>query len=138
MLINKQCVYREIEIKTNIDLKNIESIWIELTNCNTYLCGFYRSHNYCNIDLFLDYMIECMKKLHGKKVIWIGDININQNDIKSLPYKKLDIVLKSLNMVQTIQGITRTAMHGKSITHTTHREGRVPLSNYILIYPIIF
>ena len=64
-------------------------------------------------------MTECMLKLHGKKVIWIGDINLDQNNINSLAYKKLDMVLKSYNMVQTIQGITRVAKRGEKITSTT-------------------
>ena len=30
---------------------------------------------------FLDYMNECINKLKGKKMIWIGDINVDQNKI---------------------------------------------------------
>ena len=64
-------------------------------------------------------MSECMSKLKGKRVIWIGDINLDQNKIKSLDYKKLDLTLKSFNMVQTIQGIIRVAKRGDKYTSTT-------------------
>ena len=61
-----------------------------------------------------------MNKLKGKKVIWIGDINLSdQNKIKSPDYKKLDTTLKSFNMVQTIQQITRVAKRGDKYTATT-------------------
>ena len=49
-----------------------------------------------------------MNKLKGKKVIWIGDINIDQNKIKDSEYKNFDSTLKSYGMVQTIQNYTRT------------------------------
>ena len=61
----------------------------------------------------------CMRKFKGKKVVWIGDINIDQNNITSSDYKKLDIALKSYNMVQTIQGITRVAKRLDKFTETT-------------------
>ena len=64
-------------------------------------------------------MSECMSKLSNKKVIWIGDINIDQNNINNLAYRKLDLVMKSHNLVQTIQGITRIAKRGEKITSTT-------------------
>ena len=117
VLINRKCAYSLYEIKTKID--KIEAIWIKIKSSNIYVCGFYRSTKYCEIDKFIDYMTECMLKLHGKKVIWIGDINLDQNNINSLAYKKLDMVLKSYNMVQTIQGITRVAKRGEKITSTT-------------------
>ena len=117
LLINKNCAYTVYNVNTNID--KIEAIWIKLEISKVYVCGFYRSNKFCDVDLFLEYMTECMKKLRGKKVIWVGDINIDQNDIKSLPYKKLDMVLKSFNMVQTVQGLTRIAMHGNNVTRTT-------------------
>ena len=60
-----------------------------------------------------------MSKLQSKKVIWIGDINLDQNKINNMNYKKLDMVLKSYNMVQTIQDITRVAQRGDKITTTT-------------------
>ena len=72
---------------------------------NIYICGFYRSNGYCKLDNFLDYF-ECMNKLKGKKVIWIGDINVDQNKINDLDYRKLDSTLKSFNMIQTIQRYT--------------------------------
>ena len=60
-----------------------------------------------------------MQKFKGKKVIWIGDINIDQNNISSAQYKKLDMTLKSYDMIQTIQGITRVGKRGEQITQTT-------------------
>ena len=105
ILINRKCAYSEFQIKTKLD--NIEAVWIKIKSSNIYVCGFYRSNNFCDIDTFLDYMMDCMSKLQGKKVIWIGDINLDQNKINNMNYKKLDMVLKSYNMVQTIQDITR-------------------------------
>ena len=60
-----------------------------------------------------------MNKLKGKKVIWIGDINVDQNKIISPEYRKLDSILKSFNMVQTIQNYTRIAKKGKKFTYST-------------------
>ena len=60
-----------------------------------------------------------MKKLNRKKVVWIGDINIDQNNISSSQYKKLDMALKCHNLVQTIQGITRVAKRGQKYSQTT-------------------
>ena len=117
ILINCKCEYTEINMETSI--KNIEAIWVKLNKYNIYICGFYRSSNFCNIDIFLDYMTECMAKLNSKNVIWIGDINIDQNNIKDPSYKKLDMTLKSYNMVQTIQDYTRVAKLGDKITATT-------------------
>ena len=117
MLINRNCEYTEFN--TNSKIKNIEAVWVKLKPSNIYVCGFYRSNAYCNVDTFLDYMAECMNKLQGKKVIWIGDINLDQNNINSLSYKKLDMTLKAYNMVQTIQNITRIAKQGDRITSTT-------------------
>ena len=117
LLISRNCAYRKFDIKVNFD--HIEAVWVKINSSNIYVCGFYRSNNYCKIDTFIDYMSECMSKLKGKRVIWIGDINLDQNKIKSLEYKKLDITLKSYNMVQTIQGITRVARRGDKFTSTT-------------------
>ena len=64
-------------------------------------------------------MVECMNKLKGKKVIWIGDINVDQNNINCPDYKKLDSTLKSFNMVQTIQNYTRVAKRGDKFTYST-------------------
>ena len=60
-----------------------------------------------------------MNKLKGKKVIWIGDINVDQNKINDLDYRKLDSTLKSFNMVQTIQNYTRIAKKGDKFTYST-------------------
>ena len=119
LLISRNCAYTKFDIKTNIDNDKIEAVWVKIKSSNIYVCGFYRSNNYCKIDTFIDYMTECMSKLRGKRVIWIGDINLDQNKIKSLDYKKLDITLKSFNMVQTIQGITRVARRGDKYSSTT-------------------
>ena len=118
ILINRKCAYNEFHI--NYDIDGIEAVWIKFKNSNIYVWGFYRSSNYCTIDKFLDYMTECMSKLQGKRVIWIGDINIDQNNIHSLSYRKLDMTLKSFNLVQTIQDITkRVAMRDNKVTSTT-------------------
>ena len=117
MVINKKLVYKEIIVESK--LKNIEAIWIKLKDSKINVCSFYRSGNYCSIDNFIDYMNFCMRKFKGKKVVWIGDINIDQNNITSSDYKKLDIALKSYNMVQTIQGITRVAKRLDKFTETT-------------------
>ena len=94
-------------------------MWIKVKYAKVFICGFYRSGNYCPVDTFLEYMTECMKKLRGKKVVWIGDVNIDQNNFSSASYRKLDMVLKSFNMVQTVQGYTRIAKRGDKITNTT-------------------
>ena len=83
------------------------------------ICGFYRSKGYSKLDNFLVYFTECMNKLKGKKVIWIGDINVDQNRINDLDYRKLDYNLKSFNMVQTIQKYTRVAKKGNKFTYST-------------------
>ena len=98
---------------------NIEALWIHLEEPNIYICCFYRSEQFCPLDSFLDYMTECMMKLAHKKVIWLGDINIDQNDIKSMNYRKLDITLKMFGMVQTVQQHTRIAQFGNKITRST-------------------
>ena len=64
-------------------------------------------------------MTECMLKLGGKKVIWIGDINIDQNNIRDMSYRKLDITMKMFGMVQTIQEITRLSYMRNIITQST-------------------
>ena len=90
-LISQQCAFDPITINTNLD--NIEAKWIKIKNSKIYVCGFYRSNGYCKLDNFLDYMNECMNKLKGKKVIWIGDINVDQNKINCPEYKKFDSAL---------------------------------------------
>ena len=76
MLISKKCAYTPVIMKTDVD--NIEAYWIKLSSINIYVCGFYRSNGYCKLENFIDYFTICMKKLKGKKVIWIGDINIDE------------------------------------------------------------
>ena len=117
MLISKKCAYTVITLKT--DTTNVEAIWIKIKNHNVYVCGFYRATSRCSVDEFIDYMNDCMAKLHNKKVIWIGDINVDQNNISGSQYKRLDMALKSFNMVQTIQDITRIAKLGDRYTSTT-------------------
>ena len=60
-----------------------------------------------------------MNKLKGKKVIWIGDLNVDQNKINDSNYKNFDSTLKSYSMVQTIQNYTRTVKRGNKITRST-------------------
>ena len=86
LLISKNLAYEEVKINTDID--NIEAIWIKIKSSNIFVCGFYRSKGYCNIDNFIDYMNICMSKLRGKRLIWIGDINVDQNNINDTQYKK--------------------------------------------------
>ena len=117
ILISKTCAFSPVTINTNLD--HIETKWIKIQGSNLYVCGFYRSNGFCKLENFLDYMTECMIKLKGKKVIWIGDINVNQNNINDPCYKKLDSTLKSFNMVQTIQGYTRIAKKGNRFTYST-------------------
>ena len=89
LLISKSVKYELLELDiTYTNMMKIEGTWIELLDANIYLCCFYRSQSYCPLDTFLDYMTECMMKLQGKKVIWLGDINVNQNCITDLDYKK--------------------------------------------------
>ncbi|KAL5256666.1 hypothetical protein ACHWQZ_G011802, partial [Mnemiopsis leidyi] len=64
-------------------------------------------------------MCECMMKLSNKKVIWIGDINVDQNDINNIRYKKLNAAMKMFGLVQTVQEITRIAKLGDKFTHST-------------------
>ena len=117
MIISDKIAYSPICLRTN--LSNIEAKWIKIKSSNIYVCGFYRSSGFCKLDNFLDYFSECMNKLRGKKVIWVGDINVDQNKISSPDYKKLDSTLKSFNMIQTIQNYTRIAKKGDKFTYTT-------------------
>ena len=117
MVISKKLDYSELLVDSK--LQNIEAVWIKLKSSKINICSFYRSGNYCSIDNFIDYIHYCMHKFKGKKVVWIGDINVDQNNINSSQYKKLDMTLKSYNLVQTIQGITRIAKRGDKFTQTT-------------------
>ena len=120
LLISKNVKYQVLELDTTYtDMRKIEGIWIELLDANIYLCCFYRSQNYCSLETFLDYMTECMIKLRGKKVIWVGDVNVNQNCISDLDYKKLDVTMKLFGMVQVVQDITRIANLNGKITQST-------------------
>jgi hypothetical protein len=55
-------------------------------------------------------------KLGTKKVIWFGDVNVDQNNINSMNYKKLDITMKLFGLVQTLQEVTRIAKLGDKFT----------------------
>ena len=54
-----------------------------------------------------------------KSVVWIGDVNINQNSLNCTDYKKLDITMKSFGMIQTVSGITRIGDTKGRITQST-------------------
>ena len=121
LLISNKVAY-DYKLKVNVTpLSNIEAKWIKIksSNFNSIYSGFYRSKGYSKLDNFLDYFTECMNKLKGNKVIWIGDINVDQNKINDLEYRKLDSTLKSFNMVQTIQKYTRVAKKGNKFTYST-------------------
>ena len=118
LIISNKIAYDD-KVKIDTNLSTIEAKWIKIKNSNFFICGFYRSKGYCKLDDFLDYFTECMNKLKGKKVIWIGDINVDQNKINDLEYRKLDSTLKSFNMVQTIQKYTRVAKRGNKFTYST-------------------
>ena len=117
LIISDKVAYSPVTINTN--LCDIEARWIKIKSSNIYICGFYRSSGYCKLDNFLDYFSECMNKLKGKKIIWIGDINVDQNKISTPDYKKLDSALKSFNMIQTIQNYTRIAKKSNIFTYST-------------------
>ena len=117
ILISNKCAYSPVKMTTNIS--TIEAFWIKIKNSNIFICGFYRSKGYCKLDDFLSYVADCMKKLKGKKVIWIGDLNVDQNKINDIDYKKFDTTLKSFNMVQIIQQYTRVAKRGDKFTYST-------------------
>ena len=116
MIVSKNCAHKQVEIKTNVP--DIEAIWLKVKSSNIHICGFYRSNNFCKVDKFIDYIVECMAKLRGKRVIWIGDINLDQCKINSPNYKRLDATLKSFGMVQIIQDPTRIAKLGDRYTST--------------------
>ena len=101
------------------DLRKIEAIWIELLDQNLLLCFFYRSKLFTPVDTFLDYMTECMMQLGGRKVIWIGDVNIDQRNITELQYRKLDITKKLFGMIQVITEITRRSYRGGILSEST-------------------
>ena len=120
ILLSKNIKYKILDLNiTYTDISKIEAIWIHLEESNLNICCFYRSQNFCPLDTFLDYMTECMMKLQGKKVIWIGDVNVNQNCLTDLDYKKLDITMKLFGLIQTVTGITRVANLNGRITQST-------------------
>ena len=119
ILIGSNINYKIVDFKLTAPTEKIESLWIHLLDCNIYLCCFYRSEQFCPLDTFLDYMSDCMIKLGIKKVILIGDINVDQNNIKSNNYRKLDQIMKMFGLVQTVQGITRIAQLGDKTTQST-------------------
>ena len=116
LLVNKNLEHKELKLAKS---ENIEAVWVYLKHSNVYICSFYRSSKLCPVDEFLDFMADCMNKLSGKKVIWLGDINIDQNNISDISYRKLDSTLKSFNLVQIVQGITRSAVKNDILTETT-------------------
>ena len=91
MVISKKLDYSELLVDSK--LQNIEAIWIKLKSSKINICSFYRLSNCCSIDNFIDYINYCMHRFKGKKVVWIGDINVDQNNINSSQYKKLDVDL---------------------------------------------
>ena len=119
ILIGCNINYETIDFNLTTPTEKIESLWIHLLDCNIYLCCFYRSEQFCSLDIFLDYMSECMLKLEKKKVILLGDINVDQNNIHSNNYRKLDSIMRMFGLVQTVQGITRIAKLGDKITQST-------------------
>ena len=51
-------------------------------------------------------MTECMMKLGHRKIIWLGDVNVDQNDIRSMSYRKLDTTMKMFGMIGTVSSTT--------------------------------
>ena len=100
MIISNNCAYTPVKIKSKIT--NTEALWIKLKSSNIYVCGFYRSTGFWKLDNYLEYFIECMKKLQGKKVIWIGDVNIDQNEIKKNFFCQ-ECVLKMIYAMQPVK-----------------------------------
>ena len=119
-IISKSLKYKVISLNnTYTDMSKIEALWVELTEQNVFLCFFYRSKNFTPVDTFLDYMFECMMKLNGKKVIWVGDVNIDQRNIQDLQYKKLDITMKLFGMIQVVTEITRRSYRNNILSEST-------------------
>ena len=119
ILISNNLKFKEVQLSLLYPTEKIEALWIHLIDINIYLCSFYRSEQFCPLDSFLDYMTDCMMKLGSKNIIWLGDINVDQNNINSIQYKKLDITMKMFGLVQTVQQITRIAKLGEKITKST-------------------
>ena len=120
ILISTKLKYRLVPLNiTYTDRSKIEALWIELTDFNVYLCFFYRSKNFTPVDTFLDYMFECMMQLNGKKVVWVGDINIDQRKLTDLQYRKLDITMKLFGMIQVVTEVTRRSYRNGVLTEST-------------------
>jgi len=119
ILISEHIKFKTVQLNLVLKYDQIEAIWIHLTDCNIYICCFYRSELFSPLDKFLDYMTDCMMSIGSKNIIWLGDVNVDQNNISSLNYKKLDITMKMFGMVQVVQDITRIAKLGNRITKTT-------------------
>ena len=120
VLISKKIKYKPYAINiVHTDMRKIEAVWIELTELNILLCFFYRSKNFTPVDTFLDYMTECMVQLSGRKVIWIGDVNIDQRNINDLQFRKFDITMKLFGLIQCITDITRRSYRLNILTEST-------------------
>ena len=101
VLINKNLDYEEHKMSTPSKFRDIEAIWIHIKNPSIYVCGFYRTNNYTTVEHFIEYMEFCMGNLSNKKVLWIGDINIDQKlqNSRSNEYKKLHQTLRQENYI---------------------------------------
>ena len=120
ILISKRLKYRIFPIKIiHTDMNKIESVWIDLTEQNILICVFYRSKLFTPVDTFLDYMTECMVQLSGRKVVWVGDVNIDQRNISDLQYRKLDITMKLFGMIQVVTDVTRRSYRKNIYTEST-------------------
>ena len=115
ILISKNLKHKTVQLNLLFPTDKIEAIWIHLVESNIYICSFYRSEQFCPLDSFLDYMTDCMMKIGNKNIIWFGDINVDQNNITSINYRKLDVTMKMFGMIQVVQEITRIAKLGNRI-----------------------
>ena len=120
VIISKRLKYRVFPINIiHTDMSKIEAVWIELTELNIVLCFFYRSQKFTPVDTFLDYMFECMMQLNGRKVVWVGDVNIDQRKLNDLQYRKLDISMKLFGMIQVVTDVTRRSCRNGITTEST-------------------
>ena len=119
ILISEHIKFKTVHLNLVLKYDQIEAIWIHLTDCNIYICCFYRSETFSPLDKFLDYMTDCMMSIGSKNVIWLGDVNVDQNNISNINYKKLHITMKMFGMVQVVQDITCIAKLGNRVTKTT-------------------
>ena len=120
VMISNKVKYKEVPIDIRYtDMTKIEALWIELIDFNVFICFFYRSNLFTPVDTFLDYMFECMIKLNGKKVIWVGDINIDQRNLSDAQYKKLDLTMKLFGMIQVVTEITRRSYRNGVLSEST-------------------